>query len=349
MGYWSATYLLHNGENPYSFELMTGVQRTQAGSSLDVTIMAWNPPVLFVFLLPLAWMSFPVAKFVWLLLSIIMVITAVLMLIQLYIMKESARIKVAFILFSIGFPAVLAGFYMGQVTFLVFWGLVACTWLIKREQWFWAGAVLILTTVKPHLVILPVIYLLIFMMQLRQFQGWTGLTFAGFACLTVLLMFRLNLIFDLFGETSVARVSWATSTIGGLLSYLGITDAGRYIILLFLPLPFFLAKFPERFSLEYSVALLTLVTVPTTFFGWSYDQTILLIPIAQVFGWFAQSKYKVLLITCIVSAIAINYYQRLAFTNDVYYVWIPLFWLLIFFIAQRSITVRKVDYVKSYL
>jgi hypothetical protein len=336
MGYWSSTYLFHNGENPYSADLMTAVQQTKVQSTLDVTIMAWNPPILFVFLLPLAWMSFTTAKFVWLLVNMTLIITAGLMLTRIYLPHTSPRVRLTFLVFAIGFPAVIAGLYMGQVTFLVFWGLVLCITLIRKEQWFWAGAVLIFTAIKPHIIVLSVIYLLVYMARHRKWQGWIGLALASVTCLIVIFLFRPGILHDLQGETVVASVPWATSTIGGLISYLGFSDLPRYLIFLLLPLPFLLAKYSETFSLESSVALLILITVPTTIFGWSYDQTILLIPIAQVFDWLSRSKHRLPMIVCIACAMAINYYQRLVVINDTYYVWVPLFWWIIYGIVRRD-------------
>jgi hypothetical protein len=114
-------------------------------------------------------------------------------------------------------------------------------------------------------------------------------------------------------------------------------------------LPFLLAKYSEQFSLELSVALLTLITVPTTFFGWSYDQTLLLIPIAQVFAWLPHSKYKLPAIVCIACAIVINYYQRLLIINDTYYVWVPLFWWVIFGIVWHNISFTDNNHACSKL
>jgi hypothetical protein len=336
MAYWSSAYLFQKGENPYSNELMTAVQRSEVQSTLDVTIMSWNPPFLFVFLLPLAWMSFTVAKFAWLLVNIALVVTASLMLTQVYLPAASPQTKLVFLAFALTFPGVLAGFYMGQVTFLVFWGLTACTWLIRQQRWFWAGTVLILTATKPHLTILSVLYLLVYMAKHRRWQGWIGLAFAGLTCLMVLIFFRPGILVDFQGATVVASVPWATATIGGLVGYLGISEMMRYLILLFLPLPLLLANASNRFPPEFSVALLTLITVPTTFFGWSYDQTILLIPIAQVFGWLAHSKYRLAVSLCMAGAVVINYYQRLLVINDTFYVWVPLFWWVIFALLWRT-------------
>ncbi len=295
--------------------------------------MAWNPPTLFVFLLPLAWLSFKSAKFAWLMINLIIVITATLMLVDIYLPVKNTKFILASLLFALIFPPVFTGLYMGQVTFLVFLGLVASMALIKKEQWFWAGAALVLTTIKPHLAILSVIYLLIYMAQQRKFKGWIGLFFSAIFCMVLLFLFTPNWLNDLIGLTTIAPVNWATPTIGGILRYKGITDSARYLIILFLPLPFILAKYHRKFSMGFSVALLTLITVPVTFFGWSYDQTMLLIPIVLVFSWLAQFKKwfaVTMMAIAIVLSIGVNLYERILSTNDVYYFWVPLFWWLIF-------------------
>lgn len=333
MIYWAAAYLVSNGENPYDLDLIRAVQQAQPHTKPEVTTIAWNPPFLFLFLLPFAWLPFIPAKFAWLITSILLVITAALMLADIYLRPASSSVRLAFLTLAAAFPAVITGLYMGQVTFLVFWGLVASLFLIKKEQWFWAGAALILTTIKPHIVVLPVLYILVYMIRQRGIRGWVGAIVAGLVGLAILLALSPELIFNPIGETSVAAGRWATSTIGGLLSYLGITEAARYLIALLLPLPFLMATHSNKYSPEFSVAALTLITVPTTFYGWSYDQTILLLPIAQVFSWLAHSKYRVVITACIIGAILLNYFQRILPFNEVYYVWVPLIWGLIFAIT----------------
>jgi hypothetical protein len=333
IGYWSATYLLHNGQNPYDPKLLEFTQHIQMQTGLNYTIMAWNPPSLFVFLLPLAWLPFSTAKFVMLLINLIIILAASLMLSRLYLSTSNLRLVLIYMIFAISLPQVITGLYMGQVTFFVLLGLVSSMALIKKGQSFWAGAVLVLTSIKPHMAILAVIYLLILMAQHRQYKGWAGLFVAGIACAIVLFVFRFSWINDLLGETAIAPVNWATPTIGGLLSYLHLSEYGRYLIILLLPLPFLLSRHQSTISMEFSVALLTLITVPTTFFGWSYDQTILLIPIAQIFSLISRLNHRAFnfwLTIMVLIAVVFNYWQRLLNTNDVYYLWVPLFWCLIF-------------------
>ncbi len=161
-----------------------------------------------------------------------------------------------------------------------------------RRGWFWAGAALILTTVKPHMVILVVPYLLLYMAYRRKWQGLLGFISACVLCMLVLFIFRLPWLTDFLGLFAIAPVNWATPTIGGLLSFIHLTEATRYIILLLIPLAWILARPQTTIRFETSVALLIILTVPTTFYGWSYDQSILLIPLACIFSWLLSSSNK---------------------------------------------------------
>lgn len=347
VGYWSATYLFHNRQNPYDQGLMEITQNTKLETSQDATIMAWNPPPLFVFLLPLASLSFLQAKFVWLIINLLIVIASSMMLIEIYYPTKNSKFVIVSLLFALLFPPVISGLYMGQVTFLVLFGLVTSMYLIKKGMWFWAGMALILTTIKPHLVILSLIYLLIYMAQQRKFSGWGGLLAAGLICITILFLYRPQWINDFLGLSKNAPVSWATPTIGGLLSSAGITESARYLIFIFLPLPIFLAWQYTKYSMQFSIALLTLITIPVTFFGWNYDQSMLLIPIILVFSWLTQSKTSIqraFAVSLIILSLAINIYLRALSTNDVFFVWIPLSWWLIFIITWYGSSNRKIIY-----
>ena len=90
------------------------------------------------------------------------------------------------------------------------------------------------------------------------------------------------------------------------------------------------------------VALLIIITVPTTFFGWSYDQTILAIPIAQLFGWIALSSRnttKLLGGAAIVLVVLLSWTHRILTTSDVFYLWIPLVWAVVYgvYFARRAL------------
>ena len=332
IGYWSAIHLLHDGNNPYDPAGMMEIQQTLIHSGLDFVVMAWNPPTLFVFMLPLAWLPFDAAKATWFVFNVVVLLSVILMLAYLYI-PHGSRIFFVFCLFVILFPQVLVAIIMGQVTYLVLLGLVSSMVLMRREQWFLAGAALILTTVKPHMAFLAVPYLLLFMAYRRKWQGWLGLLSATAICLILLTWFRPVWVKDFLGVFGIAPVNWATPTIGGVLSFLHLTDSLRYMVVLLLPLAWVLARKQNTLSLETSVALLTVLTVPTTFYGWGYDQSILLIPIAQIFGWLmnpSHPRIRIAVMAAMLVSIQINWIQRINSIGEVYYFWIPLFWAVVF-------------------
>jgi hypothetical protein len=337
IGYWSATHLLVKGENPYDPALMEMIQK-DIEMGWDVTIMAWNPPLLFVFLLPLGWLSFTTAKFIWMIVSIMIFLGASLMLMEIYIPKDRSETRLLFLLFAICLPQMISGLYMGQVTFLVFFGMTASLFLLNKGYIFWAGAVLALIFIKPHLVVLSLVYVLIYMARKRQFEGWVGLTVAGMKCILILFFFRPIWIQDLLEQMNHSPINWFTPTIGGFISYLGISENFNYVIFLLLPLPVFLAWCRPEINPYRVVAFLTLITVPLTFFGWSYDQIILLIPIAQIFIWVSlleKRSARIWFTGVILFALALVFIHRIFSQNDVFQIWFPFFWWIIYFSAWR--------------
>lgn len=333
LGYWSAAYLLREGKNSYDPELMKTLEDQVLEIDYDFVIMAWNPPTLFVFFLPLTGLSFQTAKAVWLVINVFILMGTAVLISRIYLPQGKIKTLLFFLLFAISFPQVIVAMSSGQVTFWLGLSIAASMALIKREQWFWAGAVLIFTSFKPHIVLLAWIYLMLYIAQRRKYEAWAGFVAACLVCSAVLFIYRPLWISDLIGQFSNPPTAWTTPTIGGALRYFGITDAARYLIFLFLPLPFILAKNRSKFSLEFSVALLTVITIPTTLFGWSYDQSILFIPIAQVFAWLSQLDNKKIVFVfgiVITASQVLNYIHRAINSHEIYYLWIPIFWLVVF-------------------
>jgi hypothetical protein len=255
-----------------------------------------------------------------------------------YLPEKRVTPLLAYYLAALFFSPVLSAILMGQITFLVLFGVAASMLLIKRGQWFWAGAVLILTSLKPHLVMLVGPYLMFYMAMRKRWAGWLGFGAAGVLCLVVLFSLRPSWIVDFSALLRAPPIGWMTPTLGGFLSLFGFGQWPRYIGLGFLLLlPFFLRR-PDLFSLETAVSVLTLLTIPTTFFGWSFDQSLLLAPIAQIVGWLSGPVRSVMgrraAIAAMVIAMAASIVQQAAHKNDVYFFWVPLVWGAIYVFAS---------------
>ncbi len=336
--YWAASRLFLEGRNPCDPANMLEMERAHFDSDQGFVMMTWNPPTMWIFMLPLAWMPFQVARAVWLLINVALILLSCLLLGVIYLPRDRIAPLLTYYLVMAFFAPVLLAVLAGQITFLVVFGVAASIFLIQRERWFWAGAVLILTSVKPHLVTLVGPYLMLYMAVRRKWAGWLGLGLAGVICLLLLFALRPAWMLDFGALLDAPPVNWATPTIGGFLTWRGVGSWAQYVGLgLLLLLPFFLRR-PEPVSLQTTASVLTLITLPTTFFGWSYDQSLLLLPIAQIVGWlFGPLRSAVarwVLGASMLVAITANLGQRMLETNEVYFVWVPLAWGAIYALAS---------------
>lgn len=328
--YWSASRLLFEGRNPSDPANMLEMERAYFNPDQDFTMMAWNPPTLWVFMLPLAWLPFQTARVTWLLINVTLAAVSCLMLGCVYLPRGRVAPLLTYLLLAAFFSPMLLAFLTGQITFLVVFGVAASLFLIKRQRWFETGAVLILTSVKPHLVILVGPYLLLYLAAHRKWAGWLGLGLAGVMCIVILFVLRSSWLVDFMGLLDAPPLDWATPTLGGFLSLYGVGRWVRFTGLGFLLVLPILIRRPEQFPLETAVSVLVLLTIPTTFFGWSYDQSLLLVPIAQLVGWLfgpmRPASGRWLLVTAMIVALAVNLAQRVVTTDEVYFFWVPLAW-----------------------
>jgi hypothetical protein len=336
--YWAASRLLLEGRNPSDPDNMLKMERDHFNPDQDFVMMTWNPPTLWVFMLPLARMPFEVARSIWMLVNVALIVVSCLMLGLVYLPKGHVAPLLTYYLVMALFSPMLLVILTGQIVFLVVFGVAASMFLIKRERWFWAGAVLILTSVKPHLVMLVTPYLMFYMAMRRKWAGWIGLGVAGAVCLVILFILRPSWIVDFSALLDAPPINWATPTIGAFLGLYGVGPWLRYVGIGFLLLlPVFLCR-PKPVSLETSASVLILLTIPTTFFGWSYDQSLLLVPIAQIVGWLFGSVRSVMgrsvVIAAMVVTMVVNMAQRVAKTSEVYFFWVPLAWGVIYALAS---------------
>jgi hypothetical protein len=76
---------------------------------------------------------------------------------------------------------------LGQLAVLVLLALVAALWAMQRGHDGWAGALLALTTIKPQMVYLAILWLLLWTAGQRRWRLWWGLV-GGLAALIVIPM-----------------------------------------------------------------------------------------------------------------------------------------------------------------
>lgn len=75
--------------------------------------------------------------------------------------------------------------------------------------------------------------------------------------------------------------------------------------------------------------MILLVSLPTSIFGWSYDQVILIFPLMQMAVWVVEGELEIahasLVVFSLVLYDAVMLYLRIAQTpNELYYFWVPI-------------------------
>ncbi len=329
IAYWSASHLLSQGKNPYDVPTLISVER-EIGWTQEYPYMAWNPPWLHLLLLPYAWLPFTKAVSLWLITNIALIYICSVSLWRLFSTQKGQRVWWVAPLVAFAFVPTLVTLTTGQINTFVLLGIVGSVFFITRGRDSLAGLMLFLTTVKPQLVyiFLPAAFL-----WLAMERRWASfVTFgATIGAAISLLFWRLPSWLDSYLTTMQSPLlSWETPTIGGIVShYLG-THLSKYLGIIVLPIILYLLVLnKERLDIRTTTSMILLVSLPTSIFGWSYDQVILIFPLIQIVVWVVEGELGTADAVGVISSLllydALMLYLRLAQTpNDLYYFWVPI-------------------------
>jgi hypothetical protein len=285
--YWAAGRLNLTGGNPYAADQLLPLERA-AGRTTEV-LMMWNPPYTLALAMPLALAPYPLARLLWLLLSILSVLIAADWLWQLYGGAANRRWLAQAIAFT--FFATVTVLRMGQIGPVLLLGIAGFLRFERAGRDGLAGACLALLAIKPHLLYLIWLALLLWALPARSWtpRSWTprpwrvpvGAALALIAATASALIANPHVIGQYLVATAAdSPLVWATPNLGSLLR----TIFGFQIHWLqFVPLApgiIWLAFYWRRHATDWRwpdhMPLLLLVSVTTAAFGWSFDLVVLL-------------------------------------------------------------------------
>jgi hypothetical protein len=325
--YWSAGRLNLTGGDPYSAEQLFPLQQ-EVGSQTKYGIMMWNPPWTLSLVMPFGLLSYPVGRLAWLLLHAILAVGCADAVWRFYGGKVELR-WLAWLL-ALSFTPTLVVLRMGQIAPFMLLGLTGFLLLQAGRRDFAAGALLVLSSIKPHLVYLVWVAWLCWIIQERRWRMLLGAAVAGLALLgppvlvnpQVIEQYRQAtterppadwitttfgaLLRDLFAKAhrwlDSLPPDWTTTTFGALLRDLFAKDH-RWLnflppvlgLLWFVPYWFWHRR---HWDWRAQLPLLLLVSYVTAAFGWLGDQVVLLLPLTAMAAWTAQrDESKVWLLT----------------------------------------------------
>lgn len=351
--YWSSTYLLAHGQDFSDPALMDDIERALTGWKEPYTMHAWFAPTGNLVLLPFTLIPFSWAADFWLLTNIAVVSLAVLL-----IWRKSTLNAWIPILAGFGFSMTLVSLAVGQVNTLVLLGLTLFLFFNRSNHPYAAGASLILTTVKPHLVILTLPLLVLDVIRRKEWR-----VLAGFGGTWVGSMLLLTLLYPNWLNSFCRLVKVGmhtlreTPTISGLLVVTGGGTWGKWIWIAAVPLAAALwwsrARFWRRRRLIDISVIAGLVVAPV---GWSYDQIMLLFPILSILEWVstdALSRRDMLTVVgLLIVTNGITFYQRALFPSEVWFFWVPFAVGSIYAFSHRrksTLGLSTADYLSSQI
>lgn len=337
--YWAAARLLLTGGNAYSAAQLLALQRTIGMAEADPLIM-WNPPWALSFLWPFGLVDFTLGQFLWLLSHCLLVLFAAERLSALYC-QSAHRLHAACVLAFTFLPCVYA-LVLGQITPLILASLVLFVVSVQRQRWLVAGAALALLAIKPHFIFLFWVALALWTWRERR---WRPAAWAG-------LILTVASVLPLFFDEEIYR------------HYLAVFRSGDYLKPLELPGPTLRNVLKEFFGLtgwffdylpsamgalwmvwhwcrhredwqwEAQLPLILLVSLTTSVYGWTFDQTILIPALIQVYGWYEHKAP--MLLAAFVAFNAVYLGLRHIEPLDFYYFWMAPAMLMGYCLARRK-------------
>jgi hypothetical protein len=337
--YWSAGRLNLMGENPYSPEKLFQLQK-QAGSIYVDPIMMWNPPWTLTLIMPFGLMDYPTGRVLWLLLHIGILVFCTGLIWRLYGGQEG-KSWIALIILATFTPLIFA-LRMGQISPVILLGIVAFLHFQRSQKGWWAGSLVMLAAVKPHLLHLFWLALLFWALDRRQWHILAAGALTIITATIIPLIFNRHLLTQYFLTTSQQPpIQWATPTIGSLLrTFWGVDKFWLQFVPMLLSLVWFIFYWRvhrKSWSWIEQTPLLLLVSIATTSYGWEHDQTVLLLPVLSIFISLSVSPKCLQLpsIAIIISYIVINGLALMVnlFERPVFF-WMAPAWLIWYLIAR---------------
>mgnify|MGYP006289777149 CR=1 FL=1 len=338
--YWGAGRLNLTRGDPYDPVQLESVQ-LQVGRTL---VMMWNPPWMLTFVMPFAVPPYAVGRSLWLITHLALAFWATEQVHRLYHVPD--RYRWLSWLVGLSFGPILQALRTGQSGILMLVGVVGFLYGVLHKRYLLAGALVSLTMIKPHVLYLFPLAILLWSIRKREWRILAGGALA--LLVTSLLPWIINpeVWREYFYATShYPPVDWATPTLGGLLRFvfgidrfwLQFVGPGLGGVWFF----FYWRRYGEHWEWREHLPLLLLISVATAAYGWSSDQSVLLVAVLPVILGLVQRPWNVRKVLSILAYLLINFLVLSLRVQEFWMWWLALAYLGWYLLATRVVDVRK--------
>jgi hypothetical protein len=335
--YWSSTYLLAHGQDFSDGIALGEVEHALTTRNNPETLYSWFSPIGNVLLLPFTAVPFTTAVYYWLILNIIILFYSTML-----IWGDSNPHTWIPLVAVFSFSMTVVSLVFGQINTWEVLGLGLFLSLSRSNKQYLAGASLVLTTIKPHLVIITLPILFLDLLRKKEWKTLAGFFIALAFCFAVLFAFYPSWIQSFLGViTSGMSTVRETPTINGLLVLLGDHTFGKLIWFIALVVGSLLwftrgQNWDRRTFIDISLTA-GLIVSPI---GWSYDQVMLFFPVLSILAWVAKGELpkqtsRTIVAILIVANLA-AYVLRTFTPSDVWFFWVPFVVLGLYLIGGRE-------------
>jgi hypothetical protein len=309
--YWSASRLLITGGNPYDANSLLNLQKASCPKlrfdDKDV-VEAWNPPWLLLTMAPLGILPFELSVRLWLFLNIFLLVMALFLTWRMAVGSNYKHFFPLILYAGFLFATTLEMIVMGQISSFVLISLILGVLLIQKEKDWISGAVLFLTTIKPHLVYLVLLVILIWAIRKRRWKIWGGMALTGLSS-----SFIVWLIFPDWAEVYMKKLFQMPyfkiycSTLGAFVASVAGINHFRYIGILLLPLAIPLSKLILKDGWLTAINLSLTLSIPLSPYGFSFDHVLLLPAVTEMIAWIIKKKLPIPIAWVITVGLIITY------------------------------------------
>ena len=342
--YWSASRLLLAGKNPYSTEELSLLQRSYTGS--EIPLIMWNPPWALSLLLPFGLLEYSTSRWLWLILNLGLLLFSARWLWNRYVRWQGSSwlATCATLLLAVTFLPGAVVLSLGQIGPVILAGIVGFLSLVRREQYFKAGAITLLLALKPHLLFLFWIFLLLWVLKTRRWVLVAGAVSALIFGAGLPLFFYSDLISGYLSLVAKESIFHHPSTTTG--AFLRWMLGWEKVWLQMLPMvpgilwaALYWRRHGRNWDWDARMPLVLLVSVVTACYGWVFDQTVLYPALFQATGWLLRKGQWHERFVAAVSYALINLAGLILIAlgfNGVAYVWMAPAWLVFHSVAGEG-------------
>lgn len=346
--YWSAGRLLAQGGNPYSPAELFTLQRTIGWTGTQPIVM-WNPPWTLPIVLPFGLPSFVAGQLLWLLFHVCLIMFSAQQLWRVYENSMHGSRLALFLAFT--FVPTVFVLIIGQITPLVLAALTAFLYCERKQDWRGMSASLVLLTIKPHLLYLFWIVAPLWLIEKRLWRLIAMVAFVTASAVTLPLLFDPRIYseyFALFGAAGILKpMDWPVPTLRNVIrTFLDLDSRALQLAPTALASAWVVHYWYHRrqtWRWREQLPLLSIVSVTSSVFVWTYDQVVLLPAIIEAAVWMSQAPapwHRFWSARLYIAINACHVLQRFWLAEELWYFWLAPALLINYLIFRRE---RKID------